>query len=109
MEVKAEVNHIRVTPRKMKELTGLIRGLKPQVAVEKLNFLNKSGAQDLAKLIKSAIANAVKNFNLNEDNLKIKMLESNTAGAMKRFRAASRGVAHSYKKRMSHVKIVLEG
>jgi large subunit ribosomal protein L22 len=109
MEVKAEVNHIRVTPRKMKELAGLIRGLKPQVAIEKLNFLNKSGAQDLARLIKSAMANAVKNFNLHEENLKIKTLESNTAGAMKRFRAASRGVAHSYKKRMAHVKIVLEG
>lgn len=107
MEVKAEANHIRVAPRKMKELTRLVRGLKTQEALDKLSFLNKSGVEDLIKLIKSAIANAVKNFNLSPDNLKIKTLQSNTAGAMKRFRAASRGVAHSYKKRMSHVKIIL--
>lgn len=109
MEVKAEVNYIRVGPKKIKELTRLVRGLKTQDAIDKLSFLNKSGVDDLIKLIKSAMANAVKNFNLSPDNLKIKSLQSNTAGAMKRFRAASKGVAHSYKKRMSHVKIILEG
>jgi large subunit ribosomal protein L22 len=109
MEVKAEVNYIRVAPRKMKELARLVRGLKTQEAIAKLNFLNKSGVDDLIKLIKSAMSNAARNFNLSSDNLKIKSLQSNTAGAMKRFRAASKGVAHSYKKRMSHVKIILEG
>lgn len=76
---------------------------------EKLPFLHKSGAQDVLKLIKSALANAENNFNLKRENLKVKELSVRSAGAMKRFRAASRGVAHGYKKRMSHIKIVLEG
>lgn len=106
MEFRAEVNHIRVSSRKMKALTAIVRGLNTTAALDKLKFLNKSGVEELTKLIKSALANA-KNKGANAGDLKIKEIVSSAAGAMKRFRAASRGVAHSYKKRMSHVKIIL--
>ena len=90
----------------MKALSAVVRGLNAQLALSQLKFLNKSGVEELTKLIKSAISNA-KNKGANVEVLKIKEIMSSAAGAMKRFRAASRGVAHSYKKRMSHVKIIL--
>lgn len=93
----------------MKLLVKSVKGLTPDEIINSFVFLRKSGAKQLSDLIKSAIANAVSNFNLKRENLKIKEFSVNTAGAAKRFRAASRGVAHSYKKRMTNVKIILEG
>ncbi len=109
MEIKAEANHIRVSTKKMELLIRMIKDSSPSVVLEKISLLNKSGVEELAKLIKSAISSAVNNFKLAEDKLKIKELSVRPAGLMKRFRAASRGVGHSYKKRMSHIKIILEG
>lgn len=93
----------------MKLLIKTIKGFSLEEIVSRLKMLNKNGAGDLIKLINSAVANATTNFNLQRENLKIKELSVSSAGAMKRFRAASRGVAHGYKKRMSHIKIILEG
>lgn len=109
MEIKAELKDIRVTPRKMKLLISGVSKFKLEEMLEKLQMLNKTGARELKELINSGVANAVNNFQLKKENLKIKELSVRPAGVMKRFRAASRGVAHGYKKRMSHIKIILEG
>lgn len=109
MEIKAESNHIRVSTKKMELLIRSVKSSSPQVVIDKISLLNKSGVDELIKLIKSAMSNAVNNFKLDKDKLKIKELSVRSGGAMKRFRAASRGVGHSYKKRMSHIKIIMEG
>jgi len=106
MESQAIAKYVRVSPRKLKLLVKSIKDLRPETAVATLDFINKSGALELKKLVNSALANA-KNTNLDLGKLSFKELQVLPGGAMKRFRAVSRGMAHTYKKRMSHVKVVL--
>lgn len=106
MDISATSRYIRVSPRKMQLLARSISKLSPAVALTTLGFLNKSGSLPLSKVIASAVANA-KQQNLTVDLLKFKEVQVLSGSAMKRFRAVSRGSAHSYKKRMSHVKVIL--
>lgn len=86
-----------------------IRGLSPQVALERLKFLGKSGAGPMIKALKSALANAQNNAKLKAEDLKIKKLEILPGPSFKRWRPVSRGRAHPYKRKTSHIRIVLEG
>ncbi|MBI4058390.1 50S ribosomal protein L22 [Candidatus Gottesmanbacteria bacterium] len=106
MEIKAVSKYIRVSPRKLKLIAQSIRSLKPQKATEVLAFMPKSGALEFRKVILSALANA-KSQNATINDLNIASIEVLTGPAMKRFRAVSRGMAHAYKKRMSHIQVVL--
>ena len=90
----------------MQLLARSISELSPKIALTTLGFLKKSGALPLQKVIASAVDNA-KQKNLAVDTLKFKEVQVLAGSAMKRFRAVSRGTAHSYKKRMSHVKVIL--
>ena len=105
MEVKAIAKYIRVSPRKMDLLVRGVKHMAPNHAVVVLEHTSKSGAKPLRKVIASALANATqKNI---DQVLQFKTIEVLSAGGMKRHRPVSRGMAHSYKKRMSHVKVVL--
>tara|TARA_Y100000310_G_C20023765_1_gene508627 strand:- start:144 stop:410 length:267 start_codon:yes stop_codon:yes gene_type:complete len=72
-----------------------------------LEFTNKRASNVLIKAFKSAIANTKNNHSTSNKNLKLKMLEINEGAVLKRWRPVSRGSAHPYKKRMSHIKIIL--
>lgn len=109
MEIVAESKYVRISPRKASLVVKALRGLSPQEALDKLLFINKSAASPLAKLIKSAISNAQNNAKLKAEELKIKRLEVLTGSSFKRWRPVSRGRAHPYKKRTSHIKVILEG
>lgn len=106
MEITASSKHIRVSQRKLMLLAKGVKKMSPNAAVVALNYINKSGSLPLKKVLASAIANA-KMQNLSSDSLEIKEIQVLPASSMKRFRAVSRGTAHSYKKRMSHVRIIL--
>lgn len=102
-----ETTHIQKnlvhSPRKMKLVADMVRKLNPSQALVALNFTPQSAAKDLAKAIKTAIANA----KIAGVDLRFKKLEVNEGFKMKRFRAAPRGRARPYIKRTSQVKIVL--
>lgn len=83
-----------------------IRSLMPQDAVTALEALPKSAAQSLSKVIASAIANA-KQKQKSTRPLFFRKIEVMEGPAMKRWHAVSRGTAHAYKKRMTHVKVIL--
>jgi large subunit ribosomal protein L22 len=107
MEITALAKYIRVSPRKLQLLAKSVSLMVPETAVGKLKFINKSGSLELQKVITSAMSNA-KRLNLADiKNLKISQIQVLPAGGMKRFRAVSRGMAHEYKKRMSHIKVIL--
>ena len=108
MEIKAESKFIKVSTRKLRLVAQNLRGLNPGLAIEKLKLVQKSARSPLIQTLKSAISNATNNLKLNSQNLRIKKVEINEGGAFKRFHFASRGRTHPYKKRMSHIKIVLE-
>lgn len=109
MEVEATQKFVHMSPRKVRLVANAIRGKSITQALLALDFMAKRAALPVSKALKSAQANAINNAKLNADTLKVKRLEVQDAPRLKRFRAASRGMAHPYKKRMSHIKIVLEG
>lgn len=107
-EIVTYSKHIRISPKKIHQVARVISGLSPSAALQQLAFLKKGAAGPLAETLKSALANAENNFKIVKENLKIKKIEVSSGPALKRFRAISRGAAHSYKRRTTHVKMVLE-
>ncbi|NCD00937.1 50S ribosomal protein L22 [bacterium] len=108
MEVKASLNNLRVSPRKVRLLADLIRGLDVNKALDQLNFSNKRAKTPLMKLLNSAIANAEHNFNFQKDNLRIKTITVDEDKTLKRWMPRAYGRATTIRKRGSRVNIVLE-
>lgn len=105
MEVKTTQKFIRTTPRKLREVAALVRGLTPQEAIEILPHVGKRAATPLLKAIKTSVANVGE-----EDagkTIVFKEIQINEGPKLKRWRAGARGRAKPYKKRMSHIRIVL--
>lgn len=108
MIITATQRQISVTPRKMRKMATAIKNLKPQEAVNQLEYLNYSAAKPLSKVIKQAIANATNNHKINPDSLKIKEIVVNQGWTLKRWHAGARGRGKPYTRRRSHVTIKLE-
>lgn len=106
MEYTATSKYIRTSTRKLRLIADLVRGLSVSVALAQLSAMPKMAAVPFTKVLASAVANA-KNKQAKEDVLRIKTIDVMGGPVMKRFHAVSRGQAHPYKKRMTHVKIVL--
>ena len=105
-EYKATQKYLLMSPRKIRLVVALVRKMKPVEAVEKLPFVQKRSAADLAKVIKSAIASA-KAQGVSETDLIFKEIQVGEGPRLKRGRAASRGRWHPFKRRMSHIRVVL--
>src|SRR3989344_4498758 len=108
MLITAKTSYIRTSPRKLRLVADAVRHLSPTEALVELKYLNKRAAGPIAKALKQAVANAVNNFNLPKDELKLKHLIVDEGPTYKRFQPVSRGRAHSILKRTSHIKVVLE-
>jgi len=107
MEAKAKLSYLRISPKKVRLVADLIRGLTVEQAIIQLNNLNKASAKPLLKLLQSAIANAENNFKLQKDNLYIKEIKVDGAGMIKRWQPRAHGRATMIRKKMSHVFINL--
>ncbi len=108
MEIKAKLNYLGISPRKVRLVADLIRGLKAEDAEFQLRFSTQRAAFSLLKLLNSAIANAKHNFVIEKENLHVSKIAVNTGPILKRWRPRSRGMAAPIKKRTSHVELVLE-
>ena len=106
MEFTATAKYIRTSTRKLRLIRDAIFPLSPEMALVQLSQLTKQAAGPMAKVIASAAANA-KQKQVSLDKLTFRQIEVMGAGGMKRFHAVSRGSAHAYKKRMTHVRVVL--
>lgn len=102
----ATQKYLLESPRKIRLVVPLVKKMKPVEAVEKLPFIQKRAAGDLAKVIKSAIANA-KAQGISDADLVFKEIQIGEGPRLKRGRAASRGMWHPFKKRMAHIRVVL--
>lgn len=107
MEVKAESNNVRMSPRKISLIAEVLRKKTVGEALAVLAVVRQRAAGVLEKTLKSAIANAVHNAKLKEETLVIKTIEVTQAQSLKRFHPSTRGRVHPYKKRGSHIRIVL--
>ena len=108
MDIIARSNTERISSRKVMLVADLIRGKSVKEAIDMLTLIRKRGGDSLEKVIKSAVANAVNNFKQNKDLLFIKKLEVTQGPFLKRARASTKGRQHLYKKRTTHIKIILE-
>lgn len=107
MEAKAIVRNVRMTPRKMKLLCDLIRGKDANTAMAIIQNTPKAASEVMAKLLKSAMANAENNFDMNGDDLYVKEAHVAPGPIMKRVRPRAQGRAFRILKRTSHVTVVL--
>lgn len=108
MNIIAKTKAVRISPRKVRLVAQGVRNLSVEKALDILSMTRKRGASVLAKTIKSAIANAINNAKLSKESLIIDKIEISEGPALKRFHASTRGRTHPYKKRSSHITVVLK-
>lgn len=109
INVRAQLKTLRMSPKKVRLIVNLVRGMNAVRAEEKLTFLQKRAGEPILKLLRSAIANALKNNNLRKDSLRITEVTVNAGPVMRRSRPRAHGRAFPIKKRSSHVIMVLGG
>jgi len=106
-EAQAILSNIRVSPRKLNLVAGLIRNRAAGEAVATLTFSKRRIAQTVKKCLESAIANAENNHSLDVDRLVVTRAEVGRSIVMKRFHARGRGRSARVEKWFSHLKIVV--
>ena len=107
MKVIAKAKDIGVSPRKMRLLVNMVRGKKVDEALTILNFAPTPKAQIVAKVVKSAAANAENNFQMSPQDLKVVDIFADEARTLKRFRPRARGRANPILKRSSHITVIV--
>lgn len=107
MEIKAKAKHIRISPRKVRLVVDIIRGLEVNKALDQLQHVNKQAVRPLIKLIKSSIANAEHNFELDKNNLKITEIRVDEGPTLHRWMPRAHGRATPVRKRTSHISLTL--
>jgi large subunit ribosomal protein L22 len=106
-EAQAVLRNVRISPRKLNLVAGLIRNLPASQAVATLTFSKRRIAQQVKKALESAIANAENNHQLDVDRLVVTRAEVGKSVVMRRFHARGRGRSAQIEKWFSHLKIVV--
>ena len=109
MEIIAKLKHLRISPRKVRLVTDLIKGLSVKEAEQQLAFNPRRASRPVLKLLRSAIANAKNNFNLTKEGLYVSNIRVDQGPSLKRWRARAMGKGASILKRTSHILLVLTG
>ncbi|MBR2719068.1 MAG: 50S ribosomal protein L22 [Clostridia bacterium] len=105
---QAHAKYIRISPRKVKIVIDLIRGKNVDEALAILMYTPKAACPVVAKVLNSAIANAVNNLEMNRQDLYVAEVYANPGPTLKRYVARSRGSASPMLKRTSHISVVLD-
>lgn len=107
MEAKAIARNVRMTPRKVKLICDLIRGRNADEAMAIIQNTPKIACEPMKKLLKSAMANAENNFNMDSDRLYVKEVHVGPGPIMKRIMPRAQGRAFRIFKRTSHITLVI--
>ena len=108
MEAKAVAKYIRMSPQKVRLVVDLVRGKQVQEAKNILLYTRKYAAGIVAKVLKSAVANASQNPNIDENTLYVKEIFVDQGPSLKRWRARAQGRAAGIRKRTSHITVVVD-
>ena len=106
-EARSVLRNLRISPQKLNEVVGLIRGQDAEKALAKLSFSRRRIANDVKKALESAIANAENNHGMDVDRLVVHEAYVGKALVMKRFRARARGRGARILKPFSHLTIIV--
>jgi large subunit ribosomal protein L22 len=109
MEATASLKYLRITPRKVRVVADLIRGKKVDQALAQLAYVEKRAALPLAKLLRSAVANAdqATKGQLDVDRLYVRELQVGQGPSLRRFMPRAMGRAFKVLKKTSHIFIVV--
>jgi large subunit ribosomal protein L22 len=107
MQAKAVLRTVRIAPRKVRLVVDLIRGKQVGEAIAILRHTPKTASPVVEKLLKSAIANAEHNYDMDVNNLFIEKVFVDEGATLKRFRPRAQGRASAINKRTSHITIVV--
>jgi large subunit ribosomal protein L22 len=108
LEVRAVTKYVRMSPRKVRLVVDLVRGMDVGPALEVLRFTPKAAAKVVAKTISSAAANAEENYGLSVEDLFIARITADEGPTLRRGRAGARGRYKPLLKRSAHLTVVLE-
>ena len=107
-EAHAIARDVRVTPRKVRPVMDLVRGKNVNEALELLFHVNKAASDPVAKLIKSAAANATNNFGMAGDKLYVAEIQASDGVRMKRFEPRGKGASSPIIKRTSFMRVTVK-
>ena len=110
MEATATLRYLRITPRKVRVVADLIRGKNVNAALAQLAFVEKRAAEPVAKLLRSAVANAeqaAKNQQFDADALRVKSLMVDQGPSLRRYMPRAMGRAFKVLKKTSHISLTI--
>jgi large subunit ribosomal protein L22 len=107
MRVKAQAKYIRQSPYKVRLVLDLVRGLPVAEAEHVLRLTSRGATEPVAKVLRSAVANAEHNHALDSEDLVVAEAYADEGPTLKRFRPRARGRAARIRKRTSHITIVV--
>lgn len=107
MEAKAVGRYLRVPPRKARYVLDTVRGKSVDEALATLKFIPNSAARFIEEVLESAVANAVHNYSMDRETLRLSRAYVNQGPSLKRIRPRAMGRAYQILKRMSHITMVV--
>lgn len=107
-EAKAYAKDVRVTPRKVRLVLDVVRGKDVDEALAILKNVNKAASTPVAKLIKSAAANATNNFGMDASKLYVAMIQASDGVRMKRFEPRAKGSSSPIVKRTANISVMVK-
>lgn len=107
MEVKAVAKHVRISPQKVRKIVGAIKGRQVENGLNALRFMPQKASGIVEKILKSAVANADHNNDLDVDSLIVKNIIVDSGPTLKRFRPRARGRGSRILKRTSHITVIV--
>lgn len=107
MEVKAIARYVRISPQKVRKIVGAVKGKQVESGLNALRFMPQKATDIVEKVLRSAIANAENNNDLDIDSLIIKNIIVDPGPTLKRFRARARGRGTRILKRSSHITVIV--
>ncbi|MGQ9844804.1 MAG: 50S ribosomal protein L22 [Caldisericia bacterium] len=108
MEVKAVSRFVRISPKKARRVANMIRGMNAKKAISTLKFVSLRSAVPISKTIKSAVANAKNNYQMNEESLYIKKIFVDQGPVLKRVLPRGMGRADIIRRPLSHITVYVE-
>ena len=108
MEAKAKATYVRISPRKVQIVLDLIRNQPADKAMAILKYTPKAATEPLIKLLKSAMANAENNHNMDVSRLYVSECHVAPGPILKRIQPRAQGRAYRINKRTSHITLVLK-
>lgn len=106
--IQALSKSVRISPRKLRIIAQEVKKMRISDALNVLTNSTKRGSSDIKKTLESAVSNAKNNKSLKQDDLVITKIEINAGPKFKRWHAVSKGSAHEYSKKTSHIRVVLD-